>query len=64
MVFAFDFGPLLMSWEIDADPRWDEFRRAYADYAGEGTPGLRGFYELVRHAADGWDGTDPVRTLR
>ena len=30
----------------------------------ERSPGLRGFYELVRHAADGWDGTDPVRVLR
>jgi hypothetical protein len=30
----------------------------------EATPGLRSFYELVRHAAVDWDGTDPVRTLR
>ena len=30
----------------------------------ERAPGLRGFYELVRHAADGWDGADSVRVLR
>jgi len=27
------------------------------------TPELRGFYDFVRHAADGWDGRDPVRVL-
>ncbi len=27
----------------------------------EGTPALRGFYAMVREAASGWDGTDPVR---
>lgn len=27
------------------------------------TPGLRGFYAMVANAADGWDGTDPVRFL-
>ena len=30
----------------------------------EGTPGLRGFYAMVRGAALGWDGTDPVRRRR
>ena len=27
----------------------------------EGTPALRGFYAMVRDAASGWDGSDPVR---
>lgn len=27
------------------------------------TEGLRGFYAMVAAAADGWDGTDPIRTL-
>ncbi len=27
----------------------------------EGTPALRGFYAMVREAAVGWDGSDPVR---
>lgn len=30
----------------------------------EATAGLRGFYAMVRRAADVWDGRDPVRTLR
>ena len=29
----------------------------------EPTPGLRAFYSMVRVAAEGWDGTDPVRTM-
>ncbi|MEM7286288.1 MAG: VOC family protein [Actinomycetota bacterium] len=29
----------------------------------ERAPALLGFYEMVRSAADGWDGSDPVRTL-
>ncbi len=29
----------------------------------EPTAGLRGFYDMVRDAAVGWDGSDPVRTL-
>ncbi len=29
----------------------------------EPSDGLVGFYEMVATAADGWDGTDPVRTL-
>jgi hypothetical protein len=29
----------------------------------EPTPGLTAFYAMVRDAADGWDGSDPVRTL-
>ena len=29
----------------------------------EPTPGLTGFYAMVAAAAEGWDGTDPVRTL-
>ena len=28
----------------------------------EPTPGLRAFYSMVRAAAEGWDGVDPVRT--
>ena len=28
-----------------------------------GSPGLRGFYAMVAQAAQGWDGTDPVRTV-
>lgn len=27
------------------------------------SPGLLGFYDLVARAADGWDGTEPVRIL-
>lgn len=26
-------------------------------------PALTGFYDFVRQAADGWDGTEPVRTI-
>lgn len=29
----------------------------------EGTPALTGFYAMVREAARGWDGRDPVRTI-
>ena len=29
----------------------------------EETPGLRRFYDMVRDASIGWDGSDPVRTL-
>lgn len=29
----------------------------------EGSPGLRGYYAMVRDASLGWDGTDPVRLL-
>ncbi|MEQ8859097.1 MAG: VOC family protein [Pseudomonadales bacterium] len=29
----------------------------------EGDSMLRGFYRLVREAADGWDGSDPIREL-
>jgi hypothetical protein len=29
----------------------------------EPTPGLRAFYSMVRAAAEGWDGVDPVRTM-
>ena len=29
----------------------------------EQTPTLRGFYDMVRNASVGWDGSDPVRTL-
>ena len=29
----------------------------------EPTPSLVGFYDMVRDANRGWDGTDPVRTL-
>lgn len=29
----------------------------------EGVPRLRAFYDMVREASIGWDGTDPVRTL-
>lgn len=29
----------------------------------EPTPGLTGFYDMVRDAAHHWDGNDPVRTL-
>jgi hypothetical protein len=29
----------------------------------EDNPAIRGFYEMVRAAAEGWDGTDPVRRL-
>jgi catechol 2,3-dioxygenase-like lactoylglutathione lyase family enzyme len=29
----------------------------------EPTAGLRAFYSMVRDAAEGWDGADPVRTL-
>ena len=29
----------------------------------EHTAPLRRFYDMVRHAGDGWDGTDPVRRL-
>ena len=28
----------------------------------EGSDGLRGFYAMVANAAQGWDGSDPVRT--
>jgi hypothetical protein len=27
------------------------------------TPELKGFYDFVRNAAEGWDGHDPVRVL-
>jgi len=27
------------------------------------TPGLLGFYDMVRNAAAGWDGTEPIRRL-
>ena len=30
----------------------------------ERSRGLLGFYEMVRTAAEDWDGSDPVRTLR
>lgn len=30
----------------------------------EGVPTLTGFYDFVKKAADGWDGTKPVRTIR
>ena len=40
----------------------DEFGHMVEIY--EGAAGLRAFYEVVRHIADHWDGTDPVRTLR
>jgi hypothetical protein len=30
----------------------------------EGTPGLRRFYAMVADAARGWDGSDPVRSIR
>ena len=29
----------------------------------EPSPGLLGFYAMVRDASDGWDGTEPVQTL-
>jgi hypothetical protein len=29
----------------------------------EPVPGLRKFYDMVRDASTGWDGSDPVRTL-
>jgi hypothetical protein len=29
----------------------------------EPSPGLRGFYDMVRDASLGWDGSDPVRTI-
>ncbi|MGZ4520585.1 MAG: hypothetical protein ACXVXW_09280 [Mycobacteriaceae bacterium] len=29
----------------------------------EVTEGVVGFNEVIRHAANGWDGSDPIRTL-
>ena len=29
----------------------------------EDNPGIRGFYQMVKEAAQGWDGTDPIRRL-
>lgn len=40
----------------------DEFGHMVEVY--EATRGLRAFYELVRHSAEQWDGSDPIRTLR